>query len=124
LVQLMMFDARNLFRRVLLPMLAIASAVYPSLAMARCAGPGQVKNCCQHSPGDGSASFPGKSDHSSRVPAQQCPGTSVCCQMPLLVCPPPLISADDKLCVVAFRPRDLLVGRIAIDSIFHPPRMA
>jgi len=119
-----MIEARKFCYRVLLLTLAAASAVYPSFAMARCAGPGQVKNCCHRSPADHSASSSGQSDHSSRVPAQQCPGTSVCCQMPLLVCPSPLISAGDKLCVVAFLPRDLLIGRIEVDSIFHPPRVA
>ena len=115
----------NLVGRTLLMVLAISPAVYPSFAIARCHGPGATKSCCSRIAAHGNDSASKRQDdHSSRIPEQKCPGTSVCCQMPLMVYSPPMVAAGSAAGIPLLLSNALLVGRIEMDSIFHPPRIA
>src|SRR5438067_2296653 len=85
-VHLPMPARTNLFGQCLLIALAITAAVYPSFAIARCHGPGATKICCNRTAAHAADSTSSRQDdHTNRLPEQQCPGTSVCCQMPLMV---------------------------------------
>jgi hypothetical protein len=114
----------NLFGRSLLMVLAITAAVYPSFAIARCHGPGATKSCCNRSTAHGTDSQRRQDDHSNRLPEQQCAGTSVCCQMPLMVYSPPMVASGNVQGIPLLMSSDLFTGRIEMDSIFHPPRIA